>query len=1065
VFVGSQNEQLTYPAGGQGWKITGANEENAHSSDFSPFGRRLDTPKASTEREDAASDDVMRHLAGRMLSQDSSLCDASVDSPCKTCIEKEDPWCSNGWDKFCKTGCDGPTTYMTNGCKEECSEAGIVSVKAKKVAEIEKETPVDCKVSADWTEYSSCKFLGVLGKTTDPICLDDRNCGCRQKWTREIITQPAHGGAVCPMLEEMRDCECAAVCGDGHLVEGEECDDGNKKSGDGCNSNCEKETGWACTGGNSFTPSTCVASQCGDGTRSGTEQCDDGNNVSGDGCSSTCETEQWFDCSGGIGATTVCECMRVRKDWRDMQKEEQNLYIEGVQALKASGQYDMIVQTHADLGNKAYAHGTSGFLPWHRKYLMEFENMLRAADGNANGKFKCLAVPYWDWAEDTDICSANGGCTAFHDHSTILQDFGGPGSQSCSTAPHSGNVKCSALPDGPFTGCTTAGPTCTGRNGGGGVGYDNEKYRRECATVPLKEDGTKMFAHATTCDDMKTWGSTGAGAKKCKENGERFSGCVEMAQSQVGCVMTGPFAGWMSPEFGETVGATQGAPTTSSCLSRGVNWEIASQGYLTGSQRLQDIITKNDEYGSRSGFRANIESTPHANPHNLLGGHIRSFSSPADPLFFSHHAFIDKVWSMWQNCHDHDEIAKGIIDTPQYAPTNPGVDGPDDTMVFQFPGPKPAVDKCAKTDTSGCATCIGTQDSWCNSNNWDTTCSGFCSGPCKTQCGGATPVDVQTAIPTWYTADRESDGKVLPYKYHSIHDMPGGHSYLYAPDQFDLKMGAQSAICNYQESSVHGAKWKNNRHLMSMSQGIEDHPIDLHTRIAEASGQEHRRAAIEFDGCSCPSDPEDGWSTEPLIEYDADGNAVCGVAYTSGMQAYTPCFCTKGMFINEDGTKCISFMPTEIIIDNPDMVAMLNYYDQFSTELMNNNKFVKPADSLKAVMSELVKRECQLLYNEKTGVKRNDDVKDKTTVANAVVCTDAMLAAATKENPADCCKRGVDCDAGSLKFNFLKNWGLTAEIDAGIADDPCAGIGCQAVMGVGDDADVIVSYDCSEDGL
>jgi hypothetical protein len=66
---------------------------------------------------------------------------------------------------------------------------------------------------------------------------------------------------------------------------------------------------------------------------------------------------------------------------------------------------------------------------------------------------------------------------------------------------------------------------------------------------------------------------------------------------------------------------------------------------------MEELIVNNNKYGGRkagTGFRARIESAPHASPHNLLGGHIRSFSSPADPLFFSHHAFIDKLWSMWQ---------------------------------------------------------------------------------------------------------------------------------------------------------------------------------------------------------------------------------------------------------------------------------------------------------------------------------------------------------------------------------------------------------------------------------
>ena len=68
-----------------------------------------------------------------------------------------------------------------------------------------------------------------------------------------------------------------------------------------------------------------------------------------------------------LGKLSACTCMRVRMDWRDMTQAAKDLYIEAVNDLKASGQYDLLVQTHAHLTNKHYAHGTSGFLPWHRK--------------------------------------------------------------------------------------------------------------------------------------------------------------------------------------------------------------------------------------------------------------------------------------------------------------------------------------------------------------------------------------------------------------------------------------------------------------------------------------------------------------------------------------------------------------------------------------------------------------------------------------------------------------------------------------------------------------------------
>jgi cysteine-rich repeat protein len=69
------------------------------------------------------------------------------------------------------------------------------------------------------------------------------------------------------------------VCGDGHVDAGEECDDGNNTSGDGCSATCCNEP--------PPPPPPC----CGNGTVEDGEQCDDGNTYSGDGCSSTCEIE------------------------------------------------------------------------------------------------------------------------------------------------------------------------------------------------------------------------------------------------------------------------------------------------------------------------------------------------------------------------------------------------------------------------------------------------------------------------------------------------------------------------------------------------------------------------------------------------------------------------------------------------------------------------------------------------------------------------------------------------------------------------------------------------------
>jgi len=73
-------------------------------------------------------------------------------------------------------------------------------------------------------------------------------------------------------------------CGNGILEPGEQCDDGNIRSGDGCSAQCGIERGQVLT-------EPLRTSGCGDGYLRSGEQCDDGNVRDGDGCSRTCKLE------------------------------------------------------------------------------------------------------------------------------------------------------------------------------------------------------------------------------------------------------------------------------------------------------------------------------------------------------------------------------------------------------------------------------------------------------------------------------------------------------------------------------------------------------------------------------------------------------------------------------------------------------------------------------------------------------------------------------------------------------------------------------------------------------
>ena len=85
-----------------------------------------------------------------------------------------------------------------------------------------------------------------------------------------------------------------------------------------------------------------------------------------------------------------CSAKRERKNWNFLTAHERSLYIEAVQELYNAGVYIKFVKMHQDAVNDPYAHGTSGFLPWHRKFLLEYENALRCLAP----KYACTTPPH-----------------------------------------------------------------------------------------------------------------------------------------------------------------------------------------------------------------------------------------------------------------------------------------------------------------------------------------------------------------------------------------------------------------------------------------------------------------------------------------------------------------------------------------------------------------------------------------------------------------------------------------------------------------------------------------------
>ncbi len=125
----------------------------------------------------------------------------------------------------------------------------------------------------------------------------------------------ACASGLCDRTETPNTCEAANSCGNS-VVEGSEvCDDGNTKSGDGCDAECVLELGAGpCTDGAQCASGVCntlaaapvcaVPVGCGNGVVDLGEDCDDGNQIGGDGCAESCNLENGWRGGGGCAASS-----------------------------------------------------------------------------------------------------------------------------------------------------------------------------------------------------------------------------------------------------------------------------------------------------------------------------------------------------------------------------------------------------------------------------------------------------------------------------------------------------------------------------------------------------------------------------------------------------------------------------------------------------------------------------------------------------------------------------------------------------------------------------------------
>ncbi|GAA2519166.1 tyrosinase family protein [Winogradskya humida] len=86
----------------------------------------------------------------------------------------------------------------------------------------------------------------------------------------------------------------------------------------------------------------------------------------------------------------------VRQDQKVLTYAQRKAFTDAVITLKKKGLYDPFVKTHLEYmgldqdNGPRVAHRAPSFLPWHRQFLLMFEQALQAINKN-------VSLPYWNW--------------------------------------------------------------------------------------------------------------------------------------------------------------------------------------------------------------------------------------------------------------------------------------------------------------------------------------------------------------------------------------------------------------------------------------------------------------------------------------------------------------------------------------------------------------------------------------------------------------------------------------------------------------------------------------------
>jgi tyrosinase len=310
---------------------------------------------------------------------------------------------------------------------------------------------------------------------------------------------------------------------------------------------------------------------------------------------------------GRIGASTLAQtpvatpavtsAYRVRTNAKDMTAEEKFNFTNAIKALKRKpspwvpglSTYDTFVLWHRDAftcGLNA-AHMGPAFFPWHRQYLMLFEEQLRSVDPT-------VSLVYWDWTVDQEPDSylwqpdLMGGDGSDDDNEAVIDGPFAKGSWVISVWDHSDEHQLEWI---------------TRDLGMGGLAPD----------LPTAEQLEATLAIPTY--DTEPWSALSYAGGSFRNSLEGWRDCVVEMCSEVDGV--GPGC------------------TGDHAMHNRVHLWVSGEWAFAHEQSM-------DMEG---------HATPMPADDDMVMGTMAANTSPNDPVFWLHHTNIDRIWSMWMERH------------------------------------------------------------------------------------------------------------------------------------------------------------------------------------------------------------------------------------------------------------------------------------------------------------------------------------------------------------------------------------------------------------------------------